>query len=64
MTRRFLSSKGLTWEERNILTNSQYRQEMRRLTDALTVPILSIGERVVIGYNPKELTAAVASLQP
>ena len=51
--KRFLSGKGIKFTERNIIF-PKYRKEMKEVTDALTVPITCVGERVLIGFSSGE----------
>ena len=51
--KRFLSGKGIKFTERNIIF-PKYRKEMKEVTDALTVPITRVGERVLIGFSSGE----------
>lgn len=59
LAKRFLIANGIEFEERNIFTNRTYRQEMRTLTDVMTVPVTKIGERVIVGYRQREFAEAL-----
>lgn len=63
LAKRFLTAKGIPFEERNVLTSGKYRREMKELTDVMTVPVTKIGNRVVVGYHQPEFTEAVALLK-
>ncbi len=62
LAKRFLTTNGIPFEERNIFTNRTYRREMRQLTDVMTVPVTKIGDRVIVGYRPQEFAEALALL--
>ena len=49
-------------EERNLWTHKEYREEFAKITTVMTVPVTVIGDRVVIGHNPRAFTAALDAL--
>lgn len=63
LAKRFLTAKGIPFEERNVLTSRKYRREMKELTDVMTVPVTKIGNRVVVGYHQPEFSEAIALLK-
>lgn len=65
MVKKFLTHKGLDYQEVNLDANPERRQEAYELSGgALTVPVTSIelegNSRVVVGWNPGKLTEALA----
>ena len=53
----FLSEKGVTFEEKDILKDTVAADELATLTQgAATAPVVVIGEKVVVGFDRPELT--------
>ena len=51
--KRFLKGKGISFTERNILF-PKYLKEMRKVTDAIGVPITIMGERILTRFSSAE----------
>lgn len=65
MVKRWLSSKGLTYEEVNLEQNPERQQEVLQMSGSLTVPITLVTkqddtQQVVVGYNLSQLAPAVS----
>lgn len=65
MVKKYLSAKGLTYEEVNLDSNPERQAEVLELSGALTVPVTVItkdddSRSVVVGYNLAKLAPAVA----
>ena len=65
MVKKYLSSKGIGYEEVNRDQNPERQAEALQLSGALTVPVTVItkeddSREVVIGYNLAKLAPAVA----
>lgn len=65
MVKRWLSSKGLSYEEVNLDTNPERQAEALELSGALTVPVTVVAKEddtkeVIVGYNLAKLAPAVA----
>lgn len=65
MVKKWLSSKGLKYEEVNLDTTPERQSEAYELSGQLTVPITVVtkeddSKQVVIGYNLAQLAPAVA----
>lgn len=65
MVKKYLTTKGLTYEEVNLEEHPEKQQEVFELSGALTVPITVITKQddtkeVVVGYNLSKLAPAVA----
>lgn len=64
MVKRFLASKGLTYDEVNLEEHPDRQAEAMRMSGALTVPITVITKQddsreVVVGYNLQRLAPAL-----
>lgn len=65
MVKKYLSSKGIGYEEVNLDQNPERQAEALQLSGALTVPVTVVtkeddSREVVIGYNLAKLAPAVA----
>jgi glutaredoxin len=65
MVKRFLGSKGLSYEEVNLDQNPDRQKEAFDISGALTVPVTVVTKtddtkEVVVGYNLSKLAPAVA----
>lgn len=65
MVKKWLSAKGMTYEEVNLDTNPERQKEALELSGALTVPVTVVTreddtQEVVVGYNLSKLAPAVA----
>ena len=65
MVKRFLSAKGVGYEEVNLDQNPERQAEALQISGALTVPVTVVTKQddsreVVIGYNLAKLAPAIA----
>ena len=65
MVKRWLSSKGIAYDEVNLDTNPERQQEAFELSGQLSTPITLVTkaddtQEVVVGYNLAKLAPAVA----
>lgn len=65
MVKKYLSAKGMSYEEVNLDQNPERQAEALQLSGALTVPVTVITKQddsreVVVGYNLAKLAPAVA----
>jgi len=51
----FLSQKGVSYKEVNVAADERARDEMIRKTGRMAVPTVTAGDRVVVGFNRREL---------
>jgi glutaredoxin 3 len=65
MVKKYLSAKGIGYEEVNLDQNPERQAEALQLSGALTVPVTVVtkeddSREVVIGYNLAKLAPAIA----
>jgi glutaredoxin 3 len=65
MVKKYLTSKGKSYEEVNLTESPERQAEAFALSGALTVPVTVIrsgesSQEVVVGWNPGKLVSAVA----
>ena len=51
----FLSEKGLIYNEQDVTRDEAARNEMVRKTGRISVPTVTIGEEVVVGFDKSKL---------
>ncbi|MGD0907855.1 MAG: glutaredoxin family protein [Candidatus Acidiferrales bacterium] len=52
--KRFLASRGISFEERDIRANPDYLRILTEDLDSCTTPTLVTGDTIVIGFDPDE----------
>lgn len=65
MVKRYLQSKGLSYDEVNLEEHPDRQAEVLQMSGALTVPITVVtktddSQEVIVGYNLQRLAPAVA----
>lgn len=65
MVKKWLSAKGMSYDEVNLDSNPERQKEALELSGALTVPVTVVtkeddSREVVVGYNLSRLAPAVA----
>lgn len=56
MTKEFFAKNNVQYEEKNVATDLQARQEMVEKSQQLGVPVIDIGGDIVIGFDQKNLS--------
>ncbi|MEI6352528.1 MAG: glutaredoxin family protein [Candidatus Nomurabacteria bacterium] len=51
----WLKEKGVEYTEYNVAADIEKRKEMVEMTGQLGVPVIKIGEDVLIGFNPNKM---------
>lgn len=59
LVKRFLSLKGVEFEEHDLTNDQPMRMAIHKATGAITVPITTDGETWVVGWKPAELAKLV-----
>jgi len=61
----YLTEKGVEFEAVDVSSDPQALQEMKKVSGgARSVPVISIGEKVIIGFEPELLDEALKGDQP
>jgi glutaredoxin 3 len=53
----FLRSEGIAFEDINVMENVDARQELIRITGQMAVPVITVGEDVIRGFDKPRLKA-------
>ena len=51
MAKAFFAEKGVQYEEKDVASDLEARQEMVQKSGQLGVPVITIGEHVVVGFD-------------
>lgn len=61
--RDYLHAHAVEFDDRNIRQSDEAREELRMLRGDLTVPLLVVGDREVVGFVPDALDEVIAALK-
>jgi glutaredoxin-like YruB-family protein len=59
-TRAWLSANGVDYNEFNIVEDPEALQRMIEISGSRNVPVIQIGERVIVGFKEDEIAAYLA----
>jgi len=60
MTKEFLSEKGIEYQDYDVSGDLQARDEMKKVSGgALAVPVICVGEEVMVGFDRDRLEKAL-----
>jgi glutaredoxin 3 len=59
-TKAFLKSKKISFTEQNVADNTAARNSMLKKSGQLGVPVLDIGGKIIVGYDPEGILSAIA----
>jgi glutaredoxin-like YruB-family protein len=57
----FLSSRGLSYEEKNIRTDPEALRVLTEELHSQATPTLVVGEKIIAGFDPERYEAALAN---
>ncbi|MBP6948998.1 MAG: glutaredoxin family protein [Candidatus Pacebacteria bacterium] len=55
MAKDWLTVKGIPYVDYNVGSDVEKRKEMMEMTGQLGVPVIKIGDEVMIGFNPDQM---------
>lgn len=58
-TRAWLKAQGIDFVDHNIVSDPQALQRMIEISGSRNVPVIQIGERVIVGFNESEIKASL-----
>lgn len=59
MTKDFLREKGISYTEHDVAGDLERRQEMIRRSGQMGVPVIFVGEEMIIGFDQERLSSAL-----
>lgn len=57
----YLKEKGVEFEDINVAEDTNQQQEMIKLSGQMGVPVIAIGEEVIVGFDQAKMDEALAS---
>ena len=57
--KKFMRERGVSYTEHDVMEDLKKRDEMVELSGQMGVPVIVMGEQVLIGFNPEELGRAL-----
>lgn len=51
MAKRFFADHGIKFTEKDLTVNDDYKKEMIEISGSLSVPVIVIGDEVIVGWN-------------
>lgn len=55
MAKQFFDEHGVSYTEKDVAADAEARQEMLMKTQQLGVPVIEVGDNLMVGYDPKHL---------
>lgn len=55
-TKEFLKEKGIEYTEYDVSTDAAKRDEMIEISGQMGVPVIKIGEELIVGFNKNKLS--------
>ncbi len=57
LTKDFLKEKGISYTEHNVAQDLQKRQEMVQKSGQMGVPVITVGDELIVGYDKERLSS-------
>jgi len=61
MAKEFFAEKGIEYTDYNVADNLDKRQEMIEKSGQMGVPVIFVGDEMLIGFDKEKLSAAVSA---
>lgn len=55
----YFKSKKLDFEDVDVASDAEKAEEMVKLSGQMGVPVIKIGDKVIVGFDPKEIDKAI-----
>ena len=59
MTKEFLKEKGIEYADYNVASDLEKRQEMIQKSGQMGVPVIFVGDEMIIGFDQEKLVSAL-----
>ena len=59
MAKEFLKDKGVAYTEYNVASDMEKRQEMIQKSGQMGVPVIFVGDELIVGYDQERLTSSL-----
>jgi len=60
LAKEFLSSKGIAFQDINVAEDAEARQELIQKTGQLAVPVITVDDEVIVGFDRARLKRLLA----
>jgi len=60
LAKEFLSSKGIAFQDINVAEDAEARQELIQKTGQLAVPVITVDDEVIVGFDRARLERLLA----
>ena len=57
LAKEFLNGKNITYTEHNVAEDAEKRQEMMEKTGQMGVPVIVVGDEVLVGFDEGKLSS-------
>lgn len=61
--KKYLDNKGLNYEVITVADNKEYRDEVLKISGQRSVPVMTIDDKVIVGFNKMEIDSALKELK-
>ncbi len=61
MAKSFFKSQKIDFEDVDVTKDQQKVEEMVKLSGQMGVPVIVIGDQIIVGFDPEEIKKALAS---
>jgi len=58
-TKEWMKEKKIPYTEYNVVENQKARERMIEKSGQMGVPVLEIGDQIIVGYDPKSIEKAL-----
>lgn len=62
-TKEWMKEKKIKYKEFNVADDAKARDKMIELSGQMGVPVLEIGNEIIIGFNPKKMEEALKKVK-
>lgn len=59
MAKAFFQKHDVTYTEKNVATDEKAREEMIKKSGQFHVPVIEVGEKILVGFDPAALAKLV-----
>ena len=59
-TKEFLSQKGISYDDYDVSKNTEKSKEMFKKTGQMGVPVIVVGDEIMVGFNKSKLEDALS----
>lgn len=59
----YLDNQSIRYEERNVAADAEAREELKKKSNALSVPVIDIDGTIIIGFDLAKIEAALDTHQ-